>query len=337
MTETYAIEAIGLTQYYRSPLRFREFFRKSANAAPPALDNVSFALRHGEVFGLVGPNGAGKTTLINIFCTLLVPTAGTARIDGRDVVADSSAVRGHVGVVTSNERSFYWRLTGRQNLRFFADLYHIPPREAQPWIEELLERLGLADVGDRRFDMYSTGMRQRLAFARALLHRPKILFLDEPTRGLDPTNAEALRDLLEERIIQVWHPTILLTSHNLREVERLSDRIAIMDRGRILRLGTFAEIQRMEQFNDGYRITVRGLDGEGAERLARLEGVRRVWSPDIAGENGVCVVQIANAGNVLSRVLETLIRDGAEVVDCRQEEVSLEEIFSRVVQGNRET
>lgn len=329
-----AIEAISLHQKYRPPRGLRALLKGEDRQVIYALRDVSFALREGEVLGLVGPNGAGKTTLINIFCTLLVPTGGTARVAGRDVVEESSSIRGLVGVVTSNERSFYWRLSGRENLRFFANLYHVPSHEAERWIDELLERLGLTDRGDTRFDMYSTGMRQRLALARALLHRPKILFFDEPTRGLDPANSAAVLQILEEQIIKTWNPTILLTSHNLREVERLSDQIIIMDRGQILRSGTLADIQREDRLMDAFRLEVAGLSDSLKREIEVMHGVREVLDPG-PDTRSPTTIRVSDIDDALSPVVAALVSGNASIIACDHEQTSLEDVFSRLVVSRR--
>ncbi|MGB7629658.1 MAG: ABC transporter ATP-binding protein, partial [Candidatus Deferrimicrobium sp.] len=238
------VEVFGLTKRFKPQRGVKDFLKGNPPAEITAVDNVSFGLEEGEVFGLLGPNGAGKTTLINLLCTLLIPTSGTARLGDIDVVRDPAGIRKLVGLVTSNERSFYWRLTGLQNLRFFSDLYRVPIPGLGEWISELLEALDVSAYADRRFDSYSTGIRQRFAFARALLHRPRIIFMDEPTKGLDPVAAVDLVRLIGERILRMWGPTIIITSHNLVEIERLCGRVAIMDGGKLLKCGSIEMLRK---------------------------------------------------------------------------------------------
>ena len=182
------------TSGYRDLLPFRH------RQWTEAVKNVSLEIKEGEFFGMLGPNGAGKTTLIKMLCCLVLPNAGTARVYGHDVVKDAQSVKETVGLVSAEERSFFWRITGRENLKFYSSLYHIPRQQAKARINELLELVDLADEGDTRFQNYSTGMRQKLAIARGLLSEPRVLFVHEPTRSLDPVSAQAVRHFLRERI-----------------------------------------------------------------------------------------------------------------------------------------
>ena len=176
----------------------------------------------------MGPNGAGtKTTLIKLLTTLIIPSSGSIRIAEFDIQEEAKVKRA-IGGATSDERSFYWRLTGRQNVKFFASLYNMPARKASLRINEVLSQIGLQQVADRRFQTYSTGMRQRLAIARALLPESRIIFMDEPTKGLDPSGTRLFYDFIREHLINDLGITIFLSSHNLTEVEKVCDRIAIM-------------------------------------------------------------------------------------------------------------
>ena len=217
----------GLTKvFYPIELRLRSLRPLRRHSPVLALRDLSLAVRRGETLGLLGTNGAGKTTLLKILATLILQDAGQ--------------VRGTVGVVTGAERSFYWRLTGRQNLEFFAAFQGLGARATAARIEELRWRLGL-DALDRRFGLYSTGMRQRLAIARALLPQPAVLLMDEPTRSLDPLATAALY-----RVIRSTQAgcTIVLATHSLAEAEALCDRVAILHRGRLLAWGTVSELRR---------------------------------------------------------------------------------------------
>ena len=211
--------------------------RRKRTAEPfVAVDGVSFGIRAGEIFGLLGPNGAGKTTTIRMLCTLLEPTSGTATVNGYDVRRQAHLVRQSLGAVLTGERSIYWKLTGRENLTYFAALYHIPPATARKRIAELLERLDLAGRADEYVERYSSGMKQRIAIAKALLASPPVLLLDEPTIGLDPQSARNLRELILE--IQAEGRTILLTTHYMEEADQLCDRVGIIDSGTIIALDT---------------------------------------------------------------------------------------------------
>jgi ABC-2 type transport system ATP-binding protein len=218
-------------------LRFGGFPSVRRGQPVIALQNVSLTVRRGEVLGLLGTNGAGKTTLLKILATLILPTTGQVAIKGRDLVRDAERVKEMVGLVTGDERSFYWRLTGRQNLEFFGAFDGLDRETTVTRIEELRQELAL-DALDRRFGLYSTGMRQRLAVARALLRRPSILLLDEPTRSLDPLATGMLHRFLRNMLVNELGCTLVLSTHSLAEAEALCDRFAVLHRGRVLTSST---------------------------------------------------------------------------------------------------
>ena len=206
-----------------------------------AADHVDLQVQPGEIFGLLGPNGAGKTTTIKMLITLLPPTSGSATVAGADVVRDPAVVRRRIGYVPQLV-SADGALTGRENLRVSARLYHVPGSEREPAIDESLEFMGLADVGDRMVRTYSGGMVRRLELAQAMLHRPEVLFLDEPTVGLDPVARAAVWDRVD-RLRDRDGTTIMLTTHYMDEADELCDRIALMHRGRIASVGSPAELK----------------------------------------------------------------------------------------------
>ncbi len=216
-----------------------------------ALRNVSFEVGKGEIFGLIGKNGAGKTTLTKIIATLVQPTSGNVSINGFDSVKDEIKVRSLIGLATAEERSFYWRLTCEQNMLFFARLYGIDDRKARERISQLVEQLGLTELSKRLFSDLSTGNKQRLAVARALLANPPCLLLDEPTRSLDPLAAASMREL----IASLKNVSILLTSHNLTEIEELCSRVAIISKGEIKAVGKPAELRRQHKQTQQVTIT----------------------------------------------------------------------------------
>ena len=326
-----AIEVCGLSKSYPVPKPLWSLMRgRIRGESTLALDRISFSMAPGEVLGLLGPNGAGKTTLINILCTLLTPTAGEVRVAGHDLRTSPEQARMLVGLVTSNERSFYWRLTGRQNLRFFAELYHVSGDEANLRIAEFLEALDLAEFADRRFDSYSTGIRQRFAFARALLHQPRILFMDEPTKGLDPNASVALLQLIRDRILKTWRPTIIITSHNLTEIETLCDRVAIVDHGRLLRIGTIGDLARSIRSYDAYAVQVASADGRMLAGLGALLGANRVRVRE--GPVPTLELGLGDGNRSLSRALQYILDQGGEIRRCEPMEVSLADIFRETVQ-----
>jgi ABC-2 type transport system ATP-binding protein len=234
---------------------------------PPveALTDVSFEVRAGEIFGLIGRNGAGKTTLTKIVATLVQPTSGSVTVNGFDSVRDEERVRAQVGLATAEERSFYWRLTAHQNLIFFARLYGLSDKQALGRINELIARFELEEVARRRFGELSTGNKQRLAFARAMLASPPVLLLDEPTRSLDPLAAARMRALINELSRADPPVSILLTSHNLAEVEELCQRVGIISRGRIRALGTPQSMRTEHRQTERVRLTVINLAYERAQ------------------------------------------------------------------------
>ncbi len=236
----WAIQTLALTKRFPPQSGWRKLLARP-ELAPPAVDGVNLRIRSGELFGLLGPNGAGKTTLIKMLCTLVLPTSGTAHINGFDL-SQESAIKATIGLVTSDERSFYWRLSGRQNLEFFARLHDIPEKEIRGRVQEALDTVGLSPIADKPFLTYATGMRQRLSIARALLNRPSILFLDEPTKGLDPIATQRLHRLIRARLVDEQGITVFLTTHDLVEAESLCDRLAIMNQGRIIACGTLDEL-----------------------------------------------------------------------------------------------
>src|SRR5881394_1714010 len=208
-----------------------------------AVRGVSFEIEKGELFGLLGPNGAGKTTTIKMLITLLIPTSGSARVLGLDVVRQAREVRKRIGYVFGGERGVYERLSGYDNLRYFAELYGVPAREQERRIEELLQLVGLKDREHERAEGYSRGMKQRLHVARGLLHDPEVLFLDEPTIGLDPVGAREVRSMIAS--LTAAGKTVLLTTHYMFEADALCDRIAVISKGSIVATGTPAELKRL--------------------------------------------------------------------------------------------
>ena len=225
------IEVAALRRSYRA----RTGVLKRSSRDVEAVRGIDFEVERGELFGLLGPNGAGKTTTIKMLITLLLPTSGSARILGHDVVDDPREVRRRVGYVFGGDRGLYERLSALDNLRYFCELYGVPPREQRQRIGELLELVGLTGRERERVEGYSRGMRQRLHIARGLLHRPEVLFLDEPSIGIDPVGARELRSTVANLV--EGGTTVLLTTHYMFEADELCDRIAVIADGRIVARG----------------------------------------------------------------------------------------------------
>lgn len=257
-----AISIRNLSKTYPVPFRrLRAFFRRPVKEPVEALREVTFDVHSGEIFGLIGRNGAGKTTLTKIVATLVQPTTGTVTVRGNDSVLHDEQVRRQIGLATAEERSFYWRLTSEQNLMFFARLHGLSDRTAKQRIRELFAQLELDEVARRRFGEMSTGNKQRLAVARAMLSHPPVLLLDEPTRSLDPLAAARMREMISSLARQDPPVTILLTSHNLAEVETLCERVAIISRGRIRAIDTPQHLRTLTAKTEQVHVTVSGLNG----------------------------------------------------------------------------
>jgi len=319
-----AIETRNLTKTFSSGRRGLHLFRRATERT--AVDGVTLEVKEGEVFGLLGPNGAGKTTLIKMLCTLITPSCGRAAVCGKDVVDAGRAVREMIGLVASDERSFYWRLTGRQNLRFFAALYQLSGKQADLRIAKTAEAVDLRDALDQRFDSYSTGMRQRLAIARGLLKEPRILFMDEPTKGVDPVNAQALLSFIRERIAGAFGKTILLTTHILSEAEKVCDRVAILNDGKLLACETVAQIRESTRTEEKYLLQVEGVGELFLEGLGKLAGM--IASAIRGREQGSLFFEILidRESNVFPELIDRIVRGGGRVLRCASEEISFEEV-----------
>lgn len=248
-----------------------------------AVKGVSFEVRPGEVFGFLGPNGAGKTTTIRMLSTLLEPSTGNAYICGHDVGTEAMEARAKLGAVLAGDRSLYWKLSGRENLEYFATLYRVPSREIPKRIDEVLQRMHLLDRADEMVERYSTGMKQRLALARSLLADPPVLLLDEPTLGLDPQSARNLRDIVLE--LKDEGRAILLTTHYMEEADLLSDRIAIIDHGEIIALDTPERLKHDLSDERLYRMELALNETGGAERPVG-DGERRNGVSGRSGAHG---------------------------------------------------
>jgi len=323
----FAVELEQLTK--RFPVRsVREngARRRTVQSEVRAVDKIDLSIPRGELFGLLGPNGAGKTTTIRMLCTLLVPTSGRARVWGTDVVAHPEEVRRHLGVVLTGERSVYWKLTGRENLDYFAALYQVPRPVARARIAELLERVELTPRADDLVERYSTGMRQRLALIKAMVHDPPVLLLDEPTTGLDPQAARNIRELIRQ--LHASGKTIILTTHYMEEADQLSERIGIIDHGRIIALDTPQSLKRSLGQGPVLRVEV-GAGRDDLERALRsLPGVSTV-SMGGAGADGTreLVLHLSDPAGALPQAVETITRSGGQVRHLQMVETSLEDVF----------
>jgi ABC-2 type transport system ATP-binding protein len=316
------IEAQDLVRTYKTSTGV--FRRRSLEVE--AVRGVSFEVAEGELFGLLGPNGAGKTTTIKMLITLLIPTAGSARVLGFDVVKDAREVRKRIGYVFGGERGLYERLSGLDNLRYFAELYAVPPREQRRRIEELLELVGLKGREKERVEGYSRGMRQRLHIARGLLHDPPVVFFDEPTIGVDPVGARELRTTIAE--LTAAGKTVLLTTHYMFEADELCDRIAVINKGEIVASGTPRDLKQTVAERTVIEIEAFGVSEEALERVRRAPGVTSV-SVEERDQAQVLLVQSPKGLELTQQLLAYL--DGATVGRVAAREPTLEDAYVALV------
>jgi ABC-2 type transport system ATP-binding protein len=298
-----------------------------------ALDGIDLQVEPGEFFGLLGPNGAGKTTLIKILTTLLLPTSGTARVLGFDVEHETKQIRRVMNMVAGGEQSGYGILTCREQLWMFSQFYGLSGHDGWRRVDELIEAVGLHEQRNQRVSTLSTGQRQKMNFARGLLNDPWILFLDEPTLGLDVAAARAVRELVVDWRAAVPGRTVLLTTHYLVEADELCERIAIVDRGRVLAIGTPAELKRRVQRESIFRLELDRLDG-GIARLARLPGVVSAVpaSRDGQDERQTIALNLVLADDAaLGTVVIALGDLGSHIVGLAKSEPSLEDVFVELV------
>jgi ABC-2 type transport system ATP-binding protein len=316
-TDGPAVEVRALRRVFKAARGSREVV---------AVDGVDLRIERGEIFGLLGPNGAGKTTCIKILNTLLYPTSGEARVAGFDVVRDAREVRRRIGLVSGGESSGYGLLTVRECLWMFSQFYGVPGREAEPRIAALLGVVGLGDLASTRINRLSTGQRQRMNFARGFVSDPEIMFLDEPTLGMDVNAARDLRRFVTGWVRERPGRTVLLTTHYMAEADELCDRIAIVDRGRVLALDTPAALRRSVQGGQHVELEVRGEPG-----LAELDGVPLAWGAPHPERGTLTLKFRLPEGRVLGESLRALEQRGLAVEAISTRETSLEDAFIRIV------
>ena len=333
MMTDFAIRTEDLTRTYRRKRR-RGWFRRKPDDAPPeftALDRVNLEVRPGELFGLLGPNGAGKTTLIKILTTLLAPTSGRAWVDGLDVATQQHDLRPRINTVSGGESSGYGILTVRENLWLFSRIYGVPNVLVRQRTDRMLEVVGLADKAGSRVSHLSTGQRQKMNFCRGFITDPKILFLDEPTLGLDVTAARNIRQFIRQWMKEDAGRTILLTTHYMAEADELCDRLAIVDRGKILACDTPANLKRQVQEHPMFALTL-APGPAGVPDVSGLPGVHhatRAETPTTI-ELKVALDEEPAIGNVV----QTLAGGGARILTLKKVEPTLEDVFIELV-GHR--
>ncbi len=312
-----AVEVRDLTRIYLTGKRRR------SKEEVLALDSVGLGVETGEVHGLLGPNGAGKTTLVKILSTALLPTAGSASVMGHDVVDETEEVRKRIGIVFGGERGLYHRLTPRRILRYWAALYKLPDEIGITRSDELIERVGLSQWADRRVETFSRGMKQRLHLARGLIADPPVLFLDEPTTGMDPVSAHDFRDLVAD--LKAEGRTVLLTTHDMAEAEAVCDRITLIDQGTIL--GTKTPKTVAEWMGTLERVEAEDVPAELITRIRAVDGVTH-----IEADEGSVVVQ-TNHPQAVKDALKLLVDGG--VTSLKTVRPSLEEVYLHVFGRDR--
>jgi len=290
-----------------------------------AVDNLSLEVKEGEIFGFLGPNGAGKSTTIRMLCTLAQPTSGKAIISGYDLVKDSSDVRENIGLV-AEKMIMYDTLTAAENLRFFGKLYSMPQAKLEQRIDELLEMVDMQEWRDTQISKFSTGMKQRINVIRALLPEPNIIFMDEPTLGLDPQTTFSIREIIRD--INKSGVTVILTTHAMAEAEALSDRVAIIDHGKIAALDTPENLKKMISESDTtiFSVKIMNLTSELIEKIQSIEIVTAIAQQDDH------TLKISAKGNdALNLIIDTIRLDGGDIFSIiNSNESTLEDVFLSV-------
>ena len=331
-----AVEVRGLTKVFEKGRRtiWQRITRQADRRERfVAVNGIDLRVERGEIFGVLGPNGAGKTTTLRMLSTLLEPTGGELTVLGIDVRRRPREVRARLGAMLSGERSLYWKLTARENLEYFAALYHVPPSEQRARIDAALVAVKLMDRADDYVERYSTGMRQRLALARALLPDPPLVILDEPTVGLDPQSARDLRDRVRE--LKRQGRTVLLTTHYMEEADQLCDRIAIIDHGEIVALDTPAALKRRIRAEEvvsleiGLGEAAAGAGTPGSERalLARLAESAVIARSDRRNGTLTVIAHCASAREFVPAAFDAARSEAATIQHVEVVPVSLEDVF----------
>ncbi len=332
-----ALRCEGLTKRFPVERSWRDAMRHPFRREwVTVVNDVTLEVRAGEFFGILGPNGAGKTSLFKLLTAAVLPDSGSATITGFDVVRQPTAVRRALAYVPANERSLNWRLSARENLRVHAALQRLHGRAAEQRIEEVLRIVELGDVGEKMLATFSSGMKQRLSIARAMLAEPRVLLLDEPTRSMDPVSARVFRKFLREDVCERQGRTVILATHSTEEAFGLCDRVAVLDRGRVVATGSADRL--MHEFGDeSYQLWTTAPSHPAVsalERAGTIADVRRATE----GEDGWYRVQFRMPGDLAraAEVLATLVESGMPLARYERVALSLGDLIERVVAATRE-
>jgi len=294
-----------------------------------AVNNISFDVSKGEIFGILGPNGAGKTTIIKILTTLLAPTSGEAKVLGHHTFGEEKNIRHRINFIFGGERNLYWRLSARDNLIYFSDLYKISKKVREKRIPELLDRVGLTDRADELVENYSKGMKQRLQIARGLINDPEIVFLDEPTLGLDPVGARDLRKIIAN--MAELKKTVVLTTHYMYEADELCDRIAIINKGKLVCLDTPKNLKKLALEVPILELKVLGIDDQ---KVQELKSIKEIEAVVVKQEEQVNIVEIQSKepSGVINKVVD-IFKD-TRILGINMREATLEDVYIKLVGGS---
>lgn len=284
-----------------------------------AVDGVSFEINRGEIFGLLGPNGAGKSTIISILCCLLEPTLGSVVIDGSDIRKNANNIKKIIGVVPQ-EISLYHTLTARENLVFYGKIYGLSGRALKTRVEALLDMVGLTERADDLLEGYSGGMKRRINIAAALLHEPRILYLDEPTTGVDPQSRRRIYDTIQDLNRQGM--TVLLTTHQMEDAEKLCHRIAIVDKGKLIALDTQKGLLELVGESDLIHVQATEISPDPVELIKRMPDVQKV-----SLDEGNITIQLVRGRESLAGIIDILTSSGTRVESIYIKEPDLETLF----------
>ncbi|MDH3364669.1 MAG: ABC transporter ATP-binding protein [Thermoplasmata archaeon] len=317
-----AVETQSLTRVFRPK-------RKKEGSIVTALDSVDLRINKGELFGVLGPNGAGKTTLLKILSTLLLPTSGKAYVAGFDVEKDLLDVRKRINMVSGGEISGYGLLTVRENLWMFSQFYGIKSKEANARIEELLGRFGLTEKAKEKVRTLSTGQRQKMNVIRGFVTNPEIVFLDEPTLGLDVNAARAVRDFIVDWIRSDRSRTVLLTTHYMMEADELCDRIAIIDDGKILACDTPSNLKRMVKMNTTLTLSVAGLNEIAG--FDTIQGLNSYSQTKDVESSTTKLRFVLEDESCVSDIVSKVVAEGSKIMSLQKTEPTLEDVFIKLV------